>query len=191
MENLTDDYYEFIGVKRDASNIEIKKECNRLLLKYHPDRCKAIYADRITQLIYEIKETLLDAEKRKAYNKTLPQKKDKMQEIKKESPVRKAKEDEERKRKERKDEQKKSNDGARQPTNKSFCEFCGEDVTLSFKCYLCGGRYCADHRLPKEHDCSNSSSSQPEARSQEREPYEVARQNKPWIYSLRSRSEIT
>jgi DnaJ-class molecular chaperone len=76
MENLTDDHYEFIGVKLDATDSEIKQACNKLLLKYHPDYCKAVYADRITQHICEIKSVLLDPGKRKVYDETLTGNKD-------------------------------------------------------------------------------------------------------------------
>ena len=71
MENLNDDYYEFIGVKRDASSQEIKNACNKLLKKYHPDINKDVWNEGITKRINEIKEVLLDSEKRKAYDKKL------------------------------------------------------------------------------------------------------------------------
>ncbi|WP_205793650.1 DnaJ domain-containing protein [Methanosarcina sp. MSH10X1] len=76
MENLTDDFYEFIGVKRDATSKEINAACKRLLIKYHPDICKDVWADGITKRINEIKEVLLDAEKRKEYDKELSKTKD-------------------------------------------------------------------------------------------------------------------
>jgi uridine kinase len=79
MENLNDDYYEFIGAKRVSSEKEIKEACNRLLMKYHPDKCKDVWADGITKRIYEIKEVLLNSEKRKTYDRILNEKKNSQQ----------------------------------------------------------------------------------------------------------------
>ncbi len=33
------------------------------------------------------------------------------------------------------------------------CDVCGEEVTLPYKCRYCGGNFCAEHRLPENHDC--------------------------------------
>lgn len=33
------------------------------------------------------------------------------------------------------------------------CEVCGRDVDLPYSCRRCGGDYCAEHRLPENHDC--------------------------------------
>jgi Zn-dependent protease len=33
------------------------------------------------------------------------------------------------------------------------CEYCGNDVTLPFKCAYCGGFFCAEHRIPESHAC--------------------------------------
>ena len=33
------------------------------------------------------------------------------------------------------------------------CKFCGDDVTIPFKCKYCGGSFCADHRIPESHNC--------------------------------------
>ncbi|MBC7219453.1 MAG: rhomboid family intramembrane serine protease [Hadesarchaea archaeon] len=35
----------------------------------------------------------------------------------------------------------------------AVCDKCGREVALPFKCSSCGGNYCADHRLPENHDC--------------------------------------
>jgi hypothetical protein len=37
------------------------------------------------------------------------------------------------------------------------CDHCGNDVVLPFSCQYCGGKYCADCRLPPNHDCVNIS----------------------------------
>jgi DnaJ-class molecular chaperone len=64
MEKLTDNYYEFIGVTQNATDKKIKDACNKLLMKYHPDKCKDVWADGITKRIYELKDILLSQEKR-------------------------------------------------------------------------------------------------------------------------------
>ena len=33
------------------------------------------------------------------------------------------------------------------------CDVCGKDELLPYHCKYCGGVYCAEHRLPEEHDC--------------------------------------
>jgi membrane associated rhomboid family serine protease len=33
------------------------------------------------------------------------------------------------------------------------CDRCGENESMPYRCRLCGGTYCADHRLPENHDC--------------------------------------
>lgn len=71
MENLLDDYYEFIGVARSASEDDIKQACNKLLFKYHPDKCKEDFATGITQHVNKIKAILMDQNKRAEYDKTL------------------------------------------------------------------------------------------------------------------------
>jgi len=37
----------------------------------------------------------------------------------------------------------------------SKCEHCGIEVVLPFECNFCGGKFCIEHRLPENHECSN------------------------------------
>jgi len=34
------------------------------------------------------------------------------------------------------------------------CEHCGNECTLPFTCQHCGGKFCADCRLPPNHSCT-------------------------------------
>lgn len=64
------DYYEVLGVSRDASETDIKKAYRRLAMKYHPDRNPDddSAADRFKE-ISEAYEALSDAQKRAAYDR--------------------------------------------------------------------------------------------------------------------------
>ncbi|WP_232687450.1 rhomboid family intramembrane serine protease [Halobacterium zhouii] len=33
------------------------------------------------------------------------------------------------------------------------CDRCGEQEPMPYRCRLCGGTYCSDHRLPENHNC--------------------------------------
>ena len=63
------DYYEVLGVNRDASDQDIRKAYRRLAMKYHPDRnpdnAKAEDQFKEAKEAYEI---LSDADKRAAYD---------------------------------------------------------------------------------------------------------------------------
>src|ERR687890_2829382 len=64
------DYYEVLGIKRDAKPEEIKKAYRRLARKYHPDvnpGDKA--ADERFKLITEAHEILSDPKKRRVYDR--------------------------------------------------------------------------------------------------------------------------
>jgi curved DNA-binding protein len=62
------DYYKILGVKRDASQEEIKKAYRRLARKYHPDVSKEKNAEERFKEIGEAYEVLKDPEKRAAYD---------------------------------------------------------------------------------------------------------------------------
>ncbi len=62
------DYYEVMGLKRDASQDEIKRSYRKLARKYHPDVSKDANAEEKFKLVGEAYEVLKDPEKRAAYD---------------------------------------------------------------------------------------------------------------------------
>ena len=63
------DYYDVLGVARDASDEEIKKAFRKLALKYHPDIAKdKTTAEEKFKEINEANEVLSDPEKRRKYD---------------------------------------------------------------------------------------------------------------------------
>src|SRR5690348_14746908 len=62
------DYYETLGVKRDAPVEEIKKAYRRLAQKYHPDVTKDPGGEEKFKEVAEAYETLKDPAKRAAYD---------------------------------------------------------------------------------------------------------------------------
>lgn len=62
------DYYQALGVDRNASAEDIKKAYRKLVRKYHPDVSKHKDADEKTKEINEAYGVLGDAEKRAAYD---------------------------------------------------------------------------------------------------------------------------
>lgn len=64
-----EDYYELLGVARNASEDEIKKSFRRLAMKYHPDRNRDNpQAEEQFKKIKEAYDVLSDAKKRSAYD---------------------------------------------------------------------------------------------------------------------------
>ena len=63
------DYYEILGVSRDASNEEIKKAFRKLAFQYHPDRNRDDGAEARFKEVNEAYEVLSDTDKRAAYDR--------------------------------------------------------------------------------------------------------------------------
>lgn len=63
------DYYQILGVPRDASAEEIKRAFRRLAMKYHPDRNKSPEAESKFKEINEAYEVLSNPDKRAVYDR--------------------------------------------------------------------------------------------------------------------------
>ncbi len=63
------DYYEVLGVPRNASKEEIKRAYRKLALKYHPDRNKSPDAEEKFKEISEAYAVLSDDERRREYDR--------------------------------------------------------------------------------------------------------------------------
>src|SRR4029077_1356992 len=62
------DYYEALGVARDATAADIKKAYRKLAQKHHPDVSKEAGAEEKFKEVAEAYQTLKDADKRAAYD---------------------------------------------------------------------------------------------------------------------------
>lgn len=65
------DYYNILGVSRDAGKNEIKRAYKRLSIKYHPDKTPEKEREAAKEKFHEVSEAyevLSDEEKRKLYD---------------------------------------------------------------------------------------------------------------------------
>ncbi|UJR37261.1 hypothetical protein I4U23_029970 [Adineta vaga] len=62
------DYYEILGVKRDATDKEIKRRFRQLALQYHPDKNKDPKAEETFRAMAEAYDVLSDPTKRRQYD---------------------------------------------------------------------------------------------------------------------------
>ncbi|MBW2516155.1 MAG: J domain-containing protein, partial [Deltaproteobacteria bacterium] len=66
---MGEDYYQILGVKKDASKEDIKKAYRKLAMKYHPDHTKGDKtAEEKFKKISEAYAVLSDPKKRKEYD---------------------------------------------------------------------------------------------------------------------------
>ena len=63
------EFYELLGVSRDASDADIKKAYRKLAMEYHPDRNRAPDAEAHFKEFTEAYEVLRDPQKRAAYDR--------------------------------------------------------------------------------------------------------------------------
>ncbi|HBQ76667.1 MAG TPA: J domain-containing protein, partial [Exiguobacterium sp.] len=66
---MAKDYYQTLGVTKDASNQDIKRAYRKLAKQYHPDVNKEASADQRFKDIQEAFDVLGDEEKRAKYDR--------------------------------------------------------------------------------------------------------------------------
>ena len=69
MATTKQDYYDVLGVARDATPEQVKKAFRRLAMKYHPDRNKSGDAGELFKAVNEAYEVLADPERRATYDR--------------------------------------------------------------------------------------------------------------------------
>ena len=62
------DYYDVLGVRKSASDEDIKKAFRKLAMEYHPDRNKREDAEELFKEVNEAYQVLSDTKKRTAYD---------------------------------------------------------------------------------------------------------------------------
>ena len=67
------DYYDVLGLGKDANPEQIKRSYRKLVKKYHPDRNKGRgkWAEEKVRQIIEAYDTLKDADERASYDRRL------------------------------------------------------------------------------------------------------------------------
>ncbi|MCX8028808.1 MAG: DnaJ domain-containing protein [Brevinematales bacterium] len=69
--DLTKNYYEILGLKKNATIDEIKKNYRKLVLKYHPDVSRTKETENMFRLINEAYSILSNPQLREKYDKKL------------------------------------------------------------------------------------------------------------------------
>ena len=69
MATTKQDYYDVLGVARDATPEQVKKAFRRLAMKYHPDRNRSGDAGELFKAVNEAYEVLADPERRAMYDR--------------------------------------------------------------------------------------------------------------------------
>lgn len=69
MKRNKEDYYAVLDIKKDVTDVEVKKAYKRMALKFHPDKNRAPGADEAFKIIARAFSVLSDADKRAAYDR--------------------------------------------------------------------------------------------------------------------------